>query len=260
MMRTYFKPEWLQAILLGVGTMFAAGTFWYKDVHAPAVSPATLTIEPSMETIGRRGNSLLVRASLRIENRSDYRVYVPAFWYTVRGYCYQPRAMSRDSYETELAAWREGGVHSRYNAPARGDLLVAGRPSPRKDSYYDPGSERRYEELFLVPAEGYGALRMEVQYMVAKDVSEIDTTRWSVAGHAAREQVFIRTGRAGPPSAANAFAPAGAEPYDRVEHRAWRERAGAAWGWSHASLSLWPLQGGASADAETHPAAGACAG
>lgn len=255
MMRVFFKPEWLQAILLGVGTVFAAGTFWYKDVHEPAVSPATLTITPQLEAIGRRGDELLVRASLRVENRSAYRVYVPAFWYTVRGFCYRPRTISPDSYEASLAAWHEGGVQSRFNEAPHGDLLVAGRPSPRKDSYYDPGSERRYEELFLVPAEGYGALRMEVQYMLAKDVAEIDTTRWTVANHEAREQVFIHTGRVAAPSAANAFAPPGAEPYDRKLHRAWRERAGAAWGWSHASLSLWPMTGAASA---SPAAAGAC--
>src|SRR4029079_19609970 len=115
------KPEWVQAILLGMGTLIGAMTFWYTDIHAPAVSPATLTISPTLEAIGRRGGELLVRASLKVENRSSFRVYVPAFWYTVRGFCYQPRALSPDSYELALGRWSSGGILSRFNGPTRGE-------------------------------------------------------------------------------------------------------------------------------------------
>jgi hypothetical protein len=255
-------PEWVQAILLGAGTMVGAVTFWFTEIHEPSVTPAPLTISPALEAIGRQGGQLLVRASLNIENRSAYRVYVPAFWYTVRGYCFRPRALSPDSYETALRGWREGGVQSRFNEGARGELLVAGRPSPRKDSYFDPGSERHYEELFLVPAGPYGALRMEVHYMVAKDVSEIDTTRWALAGHDVREEVFISTRRTETAPGAFAWTRTTSEPYNKTLHRDWRERAGAAWGWSHASLSLWPSPNGASpasaGGAVAGPAAAAC--
>jgi len=250
------QPEWVQALLLGMGTMIAAGTFWFKDIYEPAVTPATLNISPALELIGRRGNDLLVRASLDVENRGSYRVYVPAFWYTVRGYCYRPRAISRDSYAVALRGWSEGGIQSRFNEPAEGDLLVAGRPSPRKDSHFNPGSERHYEELFLVPAGQYAALRMEVQYMVAKDVSEVDSTHWWQADHEVAEQVFLPTRQPAAGPGVLAWVRAGtaaSEPYHREKHVAWRERAGAALGWSHSTLSLWPLEAGARSP--THPAA-----
>ncbi|HKP76519.1 MAG TPA: hypothetical protein VJT67_13405, partial [Longimicrobiaceae bacterium] len=194
MLRVRRKPEWVQAILLGMGTLIGAGTFWYTDIHEPAVSPATLTISPTLEAIGRRGDELLVRASLRVENRSSFRVYVPAFWYTVRGFCYQPRALSPDSYELAVSRWSSGGVQSRFNGPTQGELLVAGRPSPRKDTYFDPASDRRYEELFLVPASRYSALKLEVAYMVAKDITGVDSTHWRMVDHQVGEQVFITTG------------------------------------------------------------------
>jgi hypothetical protein len=257
--RVTFQPEWLQAVLLGLGTMVAAGTFWFKDIYEPAVTPATLNISPALETIGRRGDELLVRASLNVENRGSYRVYVPSFWYTVRGFCYRPRAMSPDSYEVALREWRGGGVQSRYNEPASGEMLVAGRPSPRKDSYFDPGAQRHYEELFLVPTNQYAALRMEVQYMVAKDVSEVDSTHWWQAGHEVGERVFLPTHRAARGPAVLAWARSGttaSEPYDREKHGAWRKRAGAALGWSHATLSLWPVSTATPAASPPRPGCG----
>ena len=240
------KAEWAQALLLGMGTMIAAVTFWFKDIYEPAVTPATLNITPALEMIGRRGDDLLVRASLDVENRGTYRVFVPAFWYTVRGYCYRPRAISPDSYEVALRGWRGGGMHSRFNEPATGDLLVAGRPSPRKDSHFNPGSERHYEELFLVPAGQYAALRMEVHYMMAKDVSEVDSIHWWQADHEVGEQVFLATRQPAAGPGVLAWAKAGtttSQPYQRAKHDGWRERAGAALGWSHSSLSLWPVSG-----------------
>jgi hypothetical protein len=249
-MRIRRKPEWVQALLIGASTLIGAGTFWYTDIHQPAVSPATLTLTPSLETIGRRGNELLVRATLRVENRSSYRVYTPALWYTVRGQCFQPVSLPADSFEAAVSAWSEGGVRSRFNRESPGELLVVGRPSPRKDSYFDPSSERRYEELFLVPRGQFAALRMEVHYMVAKDVSEIATTRWKMEkNHEVHEEVYLRRRGVGYDSVAGQFGPLSTTvPYNRRLHSAWRERAGAAWGWSHASLSLWPA-----ADAGARP-------
>src|SRR5688572_22336330 len=106
--------------------MAGAATFWYKDIHLPRTTPATLTITPTLETIGRQGDRLLVRATLKIENRSNYRVYVPAFWYSVYGECHRPRAISADSFTAVLRGWQAGGVHSRFNDPAAGDLLAEG--------------------------------------------------------------------------------------------------------------------------------------
>jgi hypothetical protein len=248
-------PEWVQAILVGASTLIGAGTFWYTDIHRPAVSPATLTIAPSLETIGRQGNDLLVRASLKIDNRSHYRVYVPAFWYTVRGQCFHPRALPADSYEAAVGTWNEGGIHSRFNREETGELLVVGRPSPRKDTYFEPGSERRYEELFLVPRERYAALRMQVNYMVAKDISEVDTTRWRMEKNRdVREEVFIARRTMGFDSLKQGFGRMTvSEPYNRLVHTSWRERAGAAWGWSHASLALSPTSGGAEPSAACAP-------
>ena len=245
-MRVRRKPEWVQAILIGASTLIGAGTFWYTDIHRPAVSPATLTIAPELEAIGRQGNDLVVRASLSIENTSTYRVYVPAFWYAVRGQCFAPRALPADSYEVEVGKWGEGGIHSRFNDEEAGELLVVGRPSPRKDTYFEPGSRRRYEELFLVPRDRFAALRMQVNYMVAKDISEVDTTRWRLEKNRdVREEVFIARQTMGFDSVKQHFGRVTvAEPYNRVVHTAWRERAGAAWGWSHASLALNPVSGG----------------
>jgi hypothetical protein len=233
------KAEWVQAILLGVGTMAGAATFWYRDIHVPRTTPATLTITPTLETIGRQGDRLLVRATLKVENRSSYRVYVPAFWYSVYGECHQPRTISPDSFARVLRGWKAGGVHSRFNDPATGDLLAEGRPSPRKDTYYDSGSERRLEELFLVPDGQYSAVRMKVSYMVAKDIEEVDTTAWKMGANGEfADSVYLarRTHPWLPWSRATRR-----ELYDRRTHVDWIRRARAGWVSSHATLSLWPL-------------------
>jgi hypothetical protein len=241
-MRKSTKSDWVQAVLLGLGTVAGATTFWYTDIHRPAITPATLTMTPALETIGRRGKSLLVRASLKIENRSNYRVYVPAFWYSVHGYCYRPRAMTTDSF---AAAVRDR-PQSRYNEDPSGDLVVTTRPSPSKESFFDPGSERRYEELFLVPADQYSALRMQVRYMVAKDIDEIAEIRWTRGTNGEPgDSVFLKR-RYAPRTGEGHFRSTArqVELYDGVRHQDWTDRARAGWGWSHATLSLWPLAGG----------------
>jgi hypothetical protein len=239
------KPEWVQALLIGLGTALGAGTFWYKEIHEPALSSATLTITPVLETIGQQGGELLVRASLQVENRSSYRVYVPAFFYSVRGVCLTPRAISVDSYETAVRDWATGDAESRFNQPPLSELVLAGRPSPRKDTHFDPSSQRRYEVLFLVPLRRYDALRMEVNYMVTKDVSEVEGTRWVMTdSHDFRDQVYLI--RPQPRPAGQSFLqapPTRTEAYDRFRHADWLRRARAGWGWSHATLSLWPQPG-----------------
>jgi hypothetical protein len=249
-MKIRLKADWVQAILLGVGTIAGAATFWYKDIHVPRNTPATLTITPTLEAIGRQGDQLLVRATLKIENRSDYRVYVPAFWYSVYGECHRPRAISPDSFATVLRDWKEVGVHSRFNDPAAADLLVEGRPSPRMDTYYDPGSERRLEELFLVPDGPYSAVRMKVSYMVAKDTAGIDTTEWKRGKNGEyADSVYLARRRHPwlPWSRATRR-----ELYNRRAHVDWIRSARAGWVSSHATLSLWPLS------ADGRPRAATC--
>lgn len=236
-LRVETTAEWAQALLLGAGMLLGAVTFWYKEMYLPGVSPATLTISPTLEEIGRQGDGVLIRASVNVANNSAYRVYVPAFWYTVRGVCYAPRAMAADSFAAVLKGWRGGGMQSRFDSASTGEMVAVGRPSPRYDTYYDPGSQRHYEELFVVPAARFSALRMEVNYMLAKDISGIARTEWRAdSGRVADVVLISRRQREWPRFWASSLT---VGRYDRRVDGAWRERAGAGIGWSHASLSLW---------------------
>ncbi|HYJ78711.1 MAG TPA: hypothetical protein VEW03_03840 [Longimicrobiaceae bacterium] len=254
----------VQALFFGIATVFGFYTFWYKDVEGPKHSPATLAITPVLEEMGRRGNDVLVRASFSVANESASRVYVPVFWYSVYGHCYTARDLPAGSFSrvTE-AAFQPAApgappatLSARFSAPSPGEVVASGRLWNSTRVYFDPKAARRMEEMFLVPADQFDALQIRVDYFLVKDVEDLADPRWEVRGDGALHgQVWLRKD----PSRADT---ASAERLDRTRHAEWRKDHGAGWGWSHASLPLWPAAEGraarvASTGTQCAPAAGA---
>lgn len=235
----------VQALFFGIATIFGFYTFWYKDVEGPKQNPATLAITPVLEEMGRRGNDVLVRASFSVQNESASRVYVPLFWYSVYGHCYSARAASPAAFAsaTEAAFLKPAPdapaatLSARFSAPSPGAVVASGRLWNSTRVYFDPKAARRMEEMFLVPADQFDALQIRVDYFLVKGVEDLADPRWRVLdGGALHGEIWLRKD----PSRADT---ATAEKYDRTRHADWRKDHGAGWGWSHASLALWPQAG-----------------
>src|SRR5215218_6583250 len=75
----------IQALALLIAAMWGGYTFIYREIIIPARRPAALVVTPTLEAIGRRGDTILARATFHMVNHSASKVYAPAIWYSVRG-------------------------------------------------------------------------------------------------------------------------------------------------------------------------------
>ena len=169
----------LQAIALLIAAAWGFYTFVYKEVIVPRNRPASLVVTPVLEAIGRRGNLVLARATFEMANRSDSKVYVPAMWYTVRGLRLQQVEQDDSAY---LGANRKAAQQlyatARFSQFTAADLIAAGKVSTEVETWFDPGSEQRVEQLLYIPADRYDAAQLQVQYLITKDIRDVKEVRW----------------------------------------------------------------------------------
>lgn len=76
--------EWLQVFIIIAATLIGAYEFVYKDVYKPSIRPSSLNVQANMELVGTKESMSLIRCKIITENPTDRRIYIPAFWLTVR--------------------------------------------------------------------------------------------------------------------------------------------------------------------------------
>jgi hypothetical protein len=169
----------VQAVALIIAAMWGAYTFFYREIIVPARRPASLVVTPSLEAIGRRGDTVLARATFEMVNRSAGKVYAPAIWYSVRGLKLQPIALEDTAY---LRQNRDNAQQpyptARFSQFTAADVIGTGKVNGQVEYWFDPGGEQRLEQLLYIPADRYDAAQLTVQYLVAKDVGELKEVRW----------------------------------------------------------------------------------
>lgn len=169
----------LQSVALIIAAMWGAYTFFYREIIIPARRPAALVVSPSLEAIGRRGDTVLAKATFVIVNHSDSRVYAPAIWYSVRGLKLQPVATEDSAY---LRANRENADKpyptARFSQFTAADVIGEGKINTEVETWFDPGGEQRVEQILYIPADRYDAAQLSVQYLVTKDIHELKQVRW----------------------------------------------------------------------------------
>ena len=169
----------LQSVALIIAAMWGAYTFFYREIIIPARRPAALVVTPSLEAIGRRGDTVLAKATFLMQNHSDSKVYAPAIWYTVRGLKLQPVATEDTAY---LRANRENADKpyptARFSQFTAADVIGEGKINGEVEYWFDPGGEQRVEQILYIPADRYDAAQLSVQYLVTKDIHELKQVRW----------------------------------------------------------------------------------
>ena len=171
----------VQAFALIVAAMWGVYTFIYKEIVIPARRPASLVVTPTLEAIGRRGDTVMARATFELVNRSDSKVYVPAVWYSVRGLKLEPIATEDTAYlrQNRLNA-QQPYPTARFSQFTAADVIGIGKVNTEVEYWFEPGAEQRVEQLLYIPADRYDAAQLMVQYLVVKDVHEVKEVRWRV--------------------------------------------------------------------------------
>jgi hypothetical protein len=159
--------------------MWGAYTFFYREIIVPARRPASLVVTPSLEAIGRRGDTVLARATFQMVNRSDAKVYAPAIWYSVRGLKLQPVALEDTTYARQnRESAQQPYATARYSQFTAADVIGLGKVNGEVEYWFEPGAEQRLEQLLYIPADRYDAAQLMVQYLVVKDIHELKEVRW----------------------------------------------------------------------------------
>lgn len=83
--------DWLQVFIILFATLIGAYEFIYKDLYKPSVRPTSLNVDAKIELAGEKNGTTMVKATINAENPSDRRIYVPAFWLTVRGFSFEDK-------------------------------------------------------------------------------------------------------------------------------------------------------------------------
>ncbi|HEX6747176.1 MAG TPA: hypothetical protein VF092_07735 [Longimicrobium sp.] len=184
----------VQAFALIVAAMWGVYTFIYKEIVIPARRPASLVVTPTLEAIGRRGDTIMARATFYLVNRSDTKVYAPAVWYSVRGLKLEPMATEDTAYlrQNRLNA-QQPYPTARFSQFTAADVIGIGKVSTEMEYWFEPGAEQRVEQILYIPADRYDAAQLMVQYLVAKDIDEVKEVRWRVTDYGDLEPRLVFT-------------------------------------------------------------------
>jgi hypothetical protein len=224
----------VQAIALIVAAMWGAYTFIYREIAVPARRPASLVVTPTLEAIGRRGDTVLARATFHMLNRSESKVYAPAIWYSVRGLKLQAVATEDTTFlRLNREAANKTYPTSRFSQFTAADLIGAGKVTTAVESWFEPGAEQRVEQLLYIPADRYDAAQLSVQYLVAKDVHDLKEIRWRTTDEGDLDPRLVFT--AGSPYAGAAAALADTE----TRYVRWLRANQGGVSYVTATMSLW---------------------
>lgn len=227
----------IQAMALLIAAMWGGYTFIYREIIIPARRPAALVVTPTLEAIGRRGDTILARATFHMANRSAGKVYAPAIWYSVRGLKLRPTDTEDTAYLRQNGE-RADSLYStaRFSEFTAADVIAVGKLAPEVETWYEPDGEQRLEQLLYIPADRYDAAQLVVQYLIAKDVGDVEEVRWRALddGELEPRLVFRRGSRYGTASMAPAALSDTSARYVR-----WLRGNQGGVSWVTATISLW---------------------
>lgn len=165
------NKEPLSLLLIGLGGLWAAGTFWYKTLYLPAQLPAHLTVFPSLERAGTKGSLAAVRATVRIRNASPVRVHVLASWFVMAGTSIVPvRAMDDSTFAHSVGGSdpRDMRPRLRYARTGQQQVLATGRLL-EPGWYFEPNEETTRDVVAYFPRGRFDRVFFGVAIHAAKN-------------------------------------------------------------------------------------------
>jgi hypothetical protein len=173
--------DWAQFVILIFAGLWAAATFYYKEVFLPDHRPASLVVTGSLEEVGRKGKLALVRARVHVLNKEEAKICAPAFWFTVRGVQFQVRTTPYLANDPKLQNSDGSLVDTFSNYSDSKKEVIANWKPGYWENWYEKNSEETFEELFYVPHDKYQALELNVKHWIVKSIQDIDSVKWKLS-------------------------------------------------------------------------------
>ncbi len=219
--------DWTQFAILLFATGFGIYRFVYKDIFIPSKRSATLTLDSTLEEVGRAKERVLIKVSIHAANRTDKTVYVPALWYTVLGKRFASQQGLLPEYRSQIERSPNLEVIARYSSESLTDVVAVGTILSQLTDFYHPADETTNEDIIGVPVDLYDAIELQVRVFVTKDTRGLVSPTWEVSESGELNPQLTLMNRLYAPD-------------NDLEHRKWAARTGAGFNWSFSTLSLLP--------------------
>lgn len=192
--------EWLQIAVITAATLIGAYEFVYKDIYKPSMRPTSLTVEADMVAISQTGGRILVEATIRTNNPTDRRVYVPAFWVTARGVrLTKSNENFREDHSSLLGPELGGAIISTYYPVEAVDVVAQKRITWEDQSWWEPKDQTKDELIFSVPSGIYDYLVMNVTHFHTRYIDDINPPEWTALEDGSWDVTFSLKGKESDP-------------------------------------------------------------
>lgn len=215
--------EWLQLIIISFAAIWGAYEFIVKDLIRPAQRPTALELNIELEQVGREKGNIMVRAGITAKNPTDRRIYVPALWYTVRGYqLSDAEGPVFDDHKEILGRISGNELISTYSPIEAAEIVAQQRITYDGNSWWEPEDKTRDEAIFAVPRGNFDFLELRVYYLHTRDDSKMGAPIWSAGSDGGWDAQFSFQKEMG-----------------EKEFIEWSKSTASGYSWSIATLALW---------------------
>jgi hypothetical protein len=233
----------IQTAAIIVAAIVATYQFYLKDILRPRQEPTALELTANLSNVGEDKGNLLIKAAIETKNPTERRVYVPAFWFTVRGISLSPSPSDPgpELFDGEVTEIRDLLLRRCWTAA---DMQVVAQRRIVYDGYawWEPNDRTHDEEVFIVPKGKFDYLELRVTYLMTRAGQALDAPDWwtNEDGSWGANMRF----RLKQDSALEAL------DYGNKRHESWAFKTGAGQNWYAAALPLWP---GPAAETKAEP-------
>ncbi len=215
--------EWIQLFVMVFVAGWGSYEFIVKDIIQPTQKPTALDIVASMENIGQKNQNILIRVHTIAYNPTDRRVYVPAYWFTVRGHrLSNSTGQVNTNHNLILTNLRGSELISTYSPIESSEVVAQQRIIYANDAWWEPEDKTNDEAIFAIPEGEFDFLELRVNWIQTRDSSVLSDTIWYALEDGGWEAEFK-------------FKEAGLNYDEQIA-------TGIGYNWNITTLSLWGLQ------------------
>lgn len=170
--------EWVQITIIVFTVIWTSYEFFFKEFIKPAHEPTALELAAKLEYAGEKDGFIIIRGSISALNPTSRRIYVPAFWYTVRGY----RVALSDQRITDETIRPEDmpqQIASRHYSPlVSSEIVVEEKILSGQHTWWDPKDKTSDEISFVVPKDKFDFMDLYVSYILTRNNDELLEPMW----------------------------------------------------------------------------------
>ncbi len=171
--------EWIKIGLIIFATAWGSYEFIVKDIIRPAQKPTALDLVATLEKVGKKNKNILVRARITARNPTDRRIYVPAYWFTVKGYRLSDSTTTTNIlYKSIFEKPRGTEFVSSYSPIISTEIIAQQRIIYEGNAWWEPEDKTNDEVIFAVPKGKFDFLELRIHYLHTRDESALDIPTW----------------------------------------------------------------------------------